>query len=130
MRQNTSHLPIELEKQRLRRELARLRQRFDRHVDRLLKPSLAASAATPHKHSANGEALDWQDYVRRYPQWTLLAAFLVGWAASLPAGRNCLTNALAGALIPLLRPWLHKLWATLAPAGEAGTPTSTVKHEE
>jgi len=130
MSPNTSHLPLELEKQRLRREIARLRPRLDRHVERLLIPTLAASAAAPQKHSANLEGLEWPDYVRRYPQWSLLAAFAVGWAASLPAGRNCLTNALAGALIPLLRPWLDKLWATLGPAAESATPNSTAKHEE
>jgi hypothetical protein len=108
---------MEAEKQRLRRELARLRHRLDRHLDRVLGPSLAAISAPGQ--AVEQEGFDWQAHVRRHPEWSLLAAFAVGWAAALPAGQSLLVNVLGGLVAPLVRPWLAKLLAAAPPVAEA-----------
>ncbi len=127
MRRKALPMSPELEKQRLRRELARLRHRLERHVDRLLGQSFATgmTAAVPKDGEAQG--FDWREQVRRHPQWCLLAAFAVGWAAALPTSQRYLGNVLVGVLVPLVRPWLEKLLGVVQTGAAESTPGESPK---
>lgn len=118
-RKSLSNVP-ELEKERLRRELARLRHRLERHVDKL--SSLAAGVAATAQVGGEATRADWRDYVRRHPQWCLLGAFAVGWVAALPLGQRYLANVLLGVLAQLMRPWLEKLVGAVQTAAAKSTP--------
>lgn len=124
MRSKIAPTSPELEKQRLRRELSRARHRLDRHVDRLLGRSLAAEMAAAQQPEGEAPAFDWRAHVRRYPQWSLLAAFALGWLLSSPSAERCLGNIVLGVLMPVVRPWLEKLVATVSPAAEGVTPAA------
>lgn len=119
-RTSLSNAP-ELEKERLRRELARLRHRLERHVDKLLGRSLGAGMGATVQAAGEPTGFDWRDYVRRHPQWCLLGAFVVGWVVALPASQRYLANVVLGVMMSLVRPWLEKLLGAVQTAAAEST---------